>query len=468
MSRHATALAATAALVCGLAGALLTAAPASAASRGFRIYNLSSHPLKLVKAEAANVSCDGCSRDTHVWEGRPGPGAVLMPGAEAHDWELAWGLFGHYHAEVTYDVVGTNATYTATLDTWTSESDSACALPQAIGSCTAEGVVLTVSDPPGTVHDIPRGQAQQQAETLRDLCKRTNQATCEFKPTQEERTSSPAHLVGDPVVNCQDDDVEDRVTREDKVGESNSLDIKTGVEAETNFIIEKAKVSITIAYGHEWTTEHTFTQDLTLKVRPGDMAWVASTAPILRDTGDFVLKLGNTTWTLRDVSFDTPDPTRTAHFVVDHRALTPEEYTAQCTHTPPESSGLTTAPASLVALRRDGSAGHDSMIGGPASDTMRGLAGNDVIRGGAGHDHLYGGPGRDALYGGPGADTIVDHRGATLVRTGTAGAPGHDVADVADGHDDDMVVCGSRRSTVIADRGDRVIGPCGKVLRTGG
>jgi hypothetical protein len=44
---------------------------------------------------------------------------------------------------------------------------------------------------------------------------------------------------------------------------------------------------------------------------------VASTAPIFRFTGDFLLKLGKTSWTLRNVYFDTPHPSRQAHFVVD-------------------------------------------------------------------------------------------------------------------------------------------------------
>lgn len=308
----------------------------------------------------------------------------------------------------------------------------------------------------------------------------------------EEKATIPAHLVGDPVANCLEDEVENRVTREDTVSESNSVDIKTGVEAETNFIIEKAKVSITVAYGHEWVTKHTFAQDLTLKVKPGDIAWVASTAPVLRDTGDFVLKLGNTTWTLHDVAFDTPDPSRTARFVVDHRALTPQERTTMCTHVEPDGSGLLSAPAGWVALEWIGSDGHDRMIGGPASNTLRGLVGSDLIRGeagddtlrggsgadrisggrgsdrvigGRGADVLHGGPGRDTLRGGPGSDTIMDHAGATLVHTGTATGSGRDVVDVRDDRDDDTVICDSSDSIAIADAGDRVIGPCGQLVR---
>ena len=325
------------------------------------------------------------------------------------------------------------------------------------------------------------------------------------------KTTAPARLVGDPVVNCLDEEAEDTVTREDKVGQSNSIGVETGVDVEGDYIIGKVTVKVTAKYEHAWTSEHTFKQDLKLKVKPGEMAWVASSAPIYRDTGNFVITLGNTTWTLHDVYFDTPNPDRTAEFVADHRALTPDEYKAKCTHIPPGTKGLVSAPASWVSMHHVGSGGHDRMVGGPESNTLRGLGGNDTILGGGGNDGLFGGagndrlfggtgndtldggtgndmlqggpgndtlnggpgndslsggPGRDVLNGGPGADTIIDKSGPTIVRTGTDTGPGRDYVDVRDGRGDDTVICGSRRTTVIVDPGDRVIGRCGKVIRS--
>lgn len=57
-----------------------------------------------------------------------------------------------------------------------------------------------------------------------------------------------------------------------------------------------------------WTGEHTFIQEVTVHCRAGHRCWIMATAPLLRSTGDFTLKLANTTWHLRDVYFDTPDP----------------------------------------------------------------------------------------------------------------------------------------------------------------
>ena len=71
------------------------------------------------------------------------------------------------------------------------------------------------------------------------------------------------------------------------------------------------------------------------------------------------------------------------------------------------------------------------------------------------------------LDGGPGADTIIDTRGSALVRAGTKTGRGWDYVYVRDGRADDTVICGSRHVYVVADKGDRVRGPCGEVIRRG-
>lgn len=492
MSRRTTHLGASAiVLACAVAGTLLTAGPASAASRGYKIYNLSSHPLRLINAEP--VQRDGATG--FDFEGRPIDGDVLKPGAPPHDWELKYPLGTSktfYSAKLNYDIVGTGERYTAALKTGVYTNDSYCEFPSKLGSCTAEGLRLTVTDPPGTKIDIPSGRGQEQAQTLKDLCTKTNAATCDFTvtpPPPPRATQTQAHVVGNAVANCGEDEVDTQISAEDKVGQTNSIEISSKTEFN---VFEIAKESITLKYGHEWTTEHTFTQDVAIKVRPGHMGWISATAPVLRDRGDFTLALGNTTWNLRDVYFDSPDPDRAGHFVTDGRELTPDEYKDQCTHKP--SDGLTRVPHSYVSMDWKGTGRADTLLAGRESHTVRGFAGNDLIRGRRGHDTLYGGrhsdtldggpgrdaldggrdndildggPGRDTLDGGPGADTMIDHRGPTLVEIGPHSGPGTDTVDVRDGRGDDTVFCGSRSSTVIVDTGDSVIGRCGKVSRSG-
>jgi hypothetical protein len=490
MSRTRTPLTVLAlALACTLSGVLMSAGPAQAASRGYKIYNLSSHPLKLVRVD--QVPEGGTFLDIG-FEGRPKDGDVLKPGAPPHVWELKYSYLGITGAGLVYSIVGTDDRYVAKIRTSTYTNDSTCEFPSKLGSCTAEGLTLTVTDPPGTVHDIPSGRGQEQAQTLRDLCTKTNAAKCDFTvtpPPPPRETHTQAHIVGNAVANCQEEDVETTISAKDKVGQTNSIEISS--ESEVN-IFELVKEKITLAYGHEWTTEHEFGQDVKIKVRPGYEAWISDTAPVLRDTGDFTLTLGNTTWQLRGVYFDSPDPSRAGSFTTDDRKLTDDQYKAQCPHG--HSDGLQRVPHSYVPMDWKGTGRADTLLAGPESHTVRGFAGNDVIRGGRGHDALDGGRGhdvldgdpgrdtldggrgsdildggrgRDTLDGGPGADTMIDNRGPTLVETGPNTGPGTDTVEVRDGRGDDTVICGSRSSTVIADAGDSVIGRCGKVSRSG-
>jgi Ca2+-binding RTX toxin-like protein len=114
-----------------------------------------------------------------------------------------------------------------------------------------------------------------------------------------------------------------------------------------------------------------------------------------------------------------------------------------------------------------GGAGPQVASGGPGRDLLFGRVGNDRLGGGSGHDVLIGHRGRDSLRGGPGSDWLIDTRGPTTVRTGRRPPRGKDRVNVRDGHGDDTVICGGRRSTVYVDAGDRVLGGCGRVLARG-
>jgi RTX calcium-binding nonapeptide repeat (4 copies) len=490
MNRRTTHLAASAiVLVCALAATLLTAGPASAASRGFKIYNLSSHPLKL-------NDVDQVPRHWFDFEGRPPDGDVLKPGAPPHDWEVKWVYLTHYGAKLTYDIVGTDKQYVATMTTnggGVNQSD--CQFPSKLGSCSAEGQTLTVTDPPGTEIDIPSGRGQEQAETLRDLCKKTRIADCRFDlGRRDDKALTPNHLVGKPQLNCTDHEDEASFEESDKVGQTNSLEISSETEFDFGFIKEK----VIGKYGHDWTTEHEFKFSRHIPVPGKYMAWVTDAAPILRDWGNFTVTLGNTTWKLTDVYFDSPDltdraPKNAGGWTHHELAMTQQQLADLCPENK-SSGGLQRAPASLVPMDWKGTGRADTLLGGPESHTVRGFAGNDVIRGGRGHDALDGGrgndtldggrhndtldggpgndildggPGRDTLEGGPGADTMIDRSGPTVVETGPNSGPGTDTVDVRDGRGDDTVICGSRSSTVIVDAGDSAIGRCGKVSRSG-
>jgi hypothetical protein len=141
-------------LTCAVAGALLTAGPASAASRGFKLHNHSKHALRLEHAtQLPRVLCNSVlCVPTHYpidFEGRPHDGAVLHPGG-SHAWELKYGfnlILLHetqYAAVLKYKIEGTDGTVEYTIQTTPTSNDSACkVVPAHVGHCTAGGLALT-------------------------------------------------------------------------------------------------------------------------------------------------------------------------------------------------------------------------------------------------------------------------------------------------------------------------------------
>jgi hypothetical protein len=479
------------ALVCALAGTLLFAASASAASTGFHVYNLSGSPMKLV-----NVTWDGEPDKGTTAPVPPRVGSMLMPGGAPLHVEIAYDRFNLSRSSVDlgYKPMNSKTNDLITVSLHDAYRGANCSVVLARPyQCSVQGSEkIALLDPAGTVRNVSDGDKQAQADILRQLCNEGSSAKCTFTPVRRIKTLTQSHIIGKPVNNCNEEsDGETRITDEDKVEASNSVGVAIGAETKFEAFGLEVKASIEFKYGHEWKTEHGFKQDVPLKIPPASVGWVAGTQPIVRDTGDFTLELGNTTWHLQDVSFESPDPrTGEGEFITDSYKLSPDEYASVCTHKKP---GLTQAPDHFARMQWSGTSNHDHLLTGSESHTVSGYAGKDLVRGGRGHDTLYGnrdddslhggrqndslsggrdddildgGPGHDTLNGGQGADTITDNRGRTLVRTGASTGPGRDTVNVRDGRGDDTVICGSRRSTVLVDAGDSVVGRCGKVSRS--
>jgi hypothetical protein len=213
-------------------------------------------------------------------------------------------------------------------------------------------------------------------------------------------------------------------------------------------------------------------QDIEVPIPAYTTAWVAGTAPVIRDTGTFTLQLGQTEWIIKNVYFDSPDPDHKGHYVADEHLLDQAEKKALCTGKEPTEGPVATSAAN-VQISSAGTNGADLLRGYGESNTIRGLGGDDVIIGGSGHDTLFGGggddtinggAGEDTLNGGSGADRITDRSGPTVVYTGANTGSGNDVVDVRDGKGDDTVHCETTSTVVIADPGDEIDGTCGKVI----
>jgi hypothetical protein len=136
-------------LACAATAALFTAGPASAASRGYRLDNKSSHNLKLEGAKplpgfVCNASICVETGQPMAFEGRPDDGSVLTPAGAPHAWELKYSFGYTYAAQLKYAIVGTGASVEYTIETSTYTNNSACkVVPASAGTCTAHGLFLS-------------------------------------------------------------------------------------------------------------------------------------------------------------------------------------------------------------------------------------------------------------------------------------------------------------------------------------
>ena len=136
-----------------MAAALLTAGPASAASRGFVVHNQSTHALHLEAVKRVpRITCvkpDLCVPNHYPmdFEGRPADGSVLHP-SDTQRFELKYGfsLLGgvQYAANLWYKIGTTGHNVEYTIEVYSTVNESACKVhPATAGRCTAEGTKLT-------------------------------------------------------------------------------------------------------------------------------------------------------------------------------------------------------------------------------------------------------------------------------------------------------------------------------------
>ena len=261
-------------------------------SSGFHIYNYTSAPITL-----AYITGDG------NFEGRPPDGAVLNPGSY-QDIEVQYKFADPQEDMPVYATPNGHVNAVLDINGLGDPSVERCSVDA--GVCTTDGITnVYFLDSPGTVNNLGPDQKQAQADALNQLCN-AGAASCQFTPTARAHILSDPRPFGEAVENPCDYDESFTVESEDDVSESDSV----GVELTVGVGIEEiVSAEITAKYEHEWTREHKFAQTEELKVKPHTTAWYTHEAPTIRDTGNFTVTLGNTTWNLTGVYFDTPDLT---------------------------------------------------------------------------------------------------------------------------------------------------------------
>jgi hypothetical protein len=463
------------ATLCAILVPVLSTGSASALTRGFDINNLTGRTLQV-----AQIDVKG-NQPALQNPGLP-VGSQLAPGQKVHV-EVFRGLLVGENREVTikYAPVGYNPEGRYFRITLESNSGRAyCDTPSYTGKndqCTvsSDGGRVRMLDPVDTVHDVPATDRAQQAAVMANLCRGDSGADCQFEaadpnnPTSAATAPTPA---SGGVWNCTDHDDEASYDVDHTTSSENSVEVGFEYEFDSNFLFENAKAKLTGSYGHKWVEEKSIKTGLQYPISPRSYGWVNVVQPVWRYKGDYTVTLANTTWHLHDVYWDMPKDIAPGTANAE-RPMTKEELDGPIC----QDSGLTQTSSHALKITRAGNNRSNTLRGGPASDVLRGLGGNDLLTSGGGNNRLYGGAGNDVLlgdssngtnrlYGGPGADTIID-KGPAIVYTGKRTGRGFDYVYVRDGRADDTVYCQSRRTIVYADKGDRIRGHCGTVIRRG-
>jgi len=281
-------------------------------SRGFHVTNLSGNPIKLTSVTGENS-----------FDGRAADGSILQPGVGYQDFEMTYYFARDTFNTLNYAMLDANGNTTATfhyLIAVGGDGSTASEFHVDSGAVSgdASGTTLDVKDGTGTVHTITGDRAQAQAATLKQFCAQSTAATCAFSPTSETAVDGPSHVLVTETNNGTEP-AQLSATKGDDVSATDSVDISATVGGSIAGIVD---ASVTGSYGHTWSTGHSFTTGVVNTVPAGYYGEITAIAPMIRDTGDFTITMGNTTWNLQGVYFDTPNPDGAEHFGYDQHQLT--------------------------------------------------------------------------------------------------------------------------------------------------
>ncbi|WP_163803874.1 beta-propeller fold lactonase family protein [Mycolicibacterium anyangense] len=288
-------------------------------TRGFDVYNLTSKPLTLVDYYGENRPQGNV----------PAIGSVVQPGQAMH-FEVVYRFL--ITNNIVYPVFSgpDDARYVVGLQAGpfggpgtgcnvVGGAGQQCS-PTPNGPDLIAGNTVKLLDKPGTTVEFGPGQAQDQAKVLNSLCYQDSKATCTFKADRQIDTFGLEKAIVNDLVNESRTEVLVRaLALSDTRSESDS--VKVTAKLSRSFLEKIVNLEISAEYGHTWTYTHTFTETITIRQPPRTIGGVQAQQAVYRVYGDFTLKMGNTTFTLRDVYFDTPNPNITGRYRVTEEPL---------------------------------------------------------------------------------------------------------------------------------------------------
>ncbi|KAA9108073.1 hypothetical protein [Microbacterium rhizomatis] len=197
--------------------------------------------------------------------------------------------------------------------------------------CTLQGftAVITTKDP--TTHTITGADRQRQADLLNALCSSgTPLATCSFVPKGElVRSSGEPRIIGqNQHFNCKAEGIDTvKLAWGFEESSSNSVGGSLTIGGTLFKIVE---VAVELTYSHSWSWTKTYSEAHDTQIYPGKWAWMEQYPPRIAVTGDFTATIGNDTFYLTDVTFDSPDGASQGLIVSKSRDLTPDDYAKFC------------------------------------------------------------------------------------------------------------------------------------------
>jgi hypothetical protein len=284
-------------------------------SRGFHFTNLSGDTATLTSISGDNQ-----------FEGNAPVGSVLKPGIGLDDFEVTFLAARNDADDITYAMTDASGhqdgsvTFHVNVDAFGTPTAGVGAVDGPF-QLAVNGANITVLDPPGTVHTISGDDAQAQAATLKQFCSENTAAQCTFTPTSETHVDGPEHVLVTEENNGTNPAVL-TATKGDTVSSSDSLEVDGTVGVN---ILDIVNASVTLKYGHSWGESHTFDTGVSNTVPAGYYGEITAIAPMIRDTGDFSISMGNTTWNLTGVHFDSPEQDGAEHFGYHEHPLSQQQ-----------------------------------------------------------------------------------------------------------------------------------------------
>ena len=281
----------------------------------FFVTNLSSQPV-----EYGGISSN---KDGNSLQDQPAVGSILQPG-ESQRFSLVNWFLGDSAVTAVYvtpnDPNSDGPVWNAQLEYDGYASTGCTGASCSTGSSAEDDQNLVyLLDPPGTVNVLPATDPTGQAAALEKFCV-SNSASCTFKATSQTEAFGARHPVGNEVENDSSSIVTTTVSISDAVAATDSIGLSTRASGGIAGIVN---LEISATYGHTWTTTNTFIQTVTVTAAPHTIVQIVAEQPVYRVTGDFTIVMGNTTYLVQGVTFDSPNPNGQGRYIVTDRPSPP-------------------------------------------------------------------------------------------------------------------------------------------------